>query len=79
MSPLFAFFLHPNRARAKKSGLEGPEVRAPALRERDNKQPRDGAAAARRLARVTTQPSCEFVLVWTRSLCLEMPRLGLGK
>ena len=34
---------------------------APAPRERDNDEPRDGAAAARRLARVTTQPSCEFV------------------
>ena len=63
-------------AREPKSGLE---LRAPALRERDSNEPRDGAAAARRLARVTTQPSCEFVLVWTRSLCLEMPGLGLGK
>ena len=52
------------------------EVRAPALRERDNNKPRDGAAAARRLARVTKQPSCEFVLVWTRPLRLGTPAWG---
>ena len=45
-------------AREPKSGLD---LRAPALRERDSNEPRDGAAAAGRLARVTTQPSCEFV------------------
>ena len=40
-------------AREPKSGLE---LRAPALRERDSNEPRDGAAAARRLARVTKKP-----------------------
>ena len=55
------------------------EVRATAVRERVNDEPRDGAAATQHRTRVTTQPSCEFVLVWTRSLCLETSRLGLGK
>ena len=51
------FFACPSRA-SQKSGLE---VRVPALRERDNKGPRDGAAATQHRTRVTTQPSCEFV------------------
>ena len=62
-------------AREPKSGLE---LRAPALRERDSNEPRDGAAAARRLARVTTQPSCEFVGLDVLALP-ETPDLELGK
>ena len=57
-APSFYIFFACPSCESQKSGLE---VRAPALRERDNNKPRDGAAAARRLARVTTQPSCEFV------------------
>ena len=55
VTSFFEFFLSAHRAHIKKV------VRATALRERDNDEPRDGAAAARRLARITTQPSCEFV------------------
>ena len=67
--PFCIFFACPSRAN-EKSGLE---VRATALRGRESNEPRDDGAAARRLTRVTKHPSCAFVLVWTRSLCLEMP------
>ena len=50
-SSFCVFFACPSRA-SEKNGLE---VRAPALRERDNNKPRDDGAAARRLAVVTME------------------------
>ena len=59
-SPLFFIFFAGNLHASQKSGLEVP---APPLRERVNNKPRDDGGAAMRLARKTTQPVCEFILV----------------
>ena len=70
-APSFYIFFACPSCESQKSGLE---VRAPALRERDNKTPRDDGAAAQHPARVTREPSCELFLSGRARLAL-----GLGK